>query len=254
MVTAPRYNPLARAAESYWIQSRQPLASLVFIAPLLMIYEAGVLVLGPNNVRNGADAWLRRLLDLAGFGQYFLLPTITVCVLLGWHYTTRGPWRLSGRVLYGMTVECTALAIVLRVLLQLQGALLRSTANAISAVPDGRPPVLSVSATVGNAVSYLGAGIYEELLFRLILLSLVVLLLRRFTAVQRFSLPLAVLVTSLLFAGAHNVAGESFQWFSFLFRSLAGAFFSVLFVYRGFGIAAGTHAGYDILIGVFVGR
>ena len=62
----------------------------------------------------------------------------------------------------------------------------------------------------------------------------------------------AVLLTSLLFSIAHNVGpyGERFAWFNFIFRVLAGVFFSVLFVYRGFGIAAGTHAFFDILVGL----
>ena len=74
-------------------------------------------------VRNGADDWLRRLLDLLGFGQYFLLPVLTVGILLAWHYLTRRPWRVSGRVLYGMVGECVLLAVCLRLLLQLQGRL-----------------------------------------------------------------------------------------------------------------------------------
>jgi membrane protease YdiL (CAAX protease family) len=70
---------------------------------------------------------------------------------------------------------------------------------------------------------------------------------------------IAVLLTSLAFAAAHYAGpyGEPVQlfcstfWFSFSFRFLAGVFFGTLFVYRGFGVAAGTHAGYDILVGVF---
>ncbi len=241
---APRRSPLARLAETYWTESRRPLASLVFIAPLLATYEAGVLVLGPEAVRNGADAWLRQFLDLVGFGQYFLLPILIVCILLGWHYTTRRPWRLSGGLLYGMAGESILLAICLRLLLQLQGALLQT---------EAAPLELSVAATVGAAVGFLGAGIYEELLFRLILLSTVAWGLKRLGTAPRSSMIAAVLLTSFLFATAHYVGtyGEAFHWFSFMFRFLAGVFFSILFVYRGFGIAAGTHAGYDILVGLF---
>ncbi len=63
---------------------------------------------------------------------------------------------------------------------------------------------------------------------------------------------IAVVVTSALFSAAHYAGahGETFDWFSFCFRFLAGAFFALLFVYRGFGIAAGTHALYDIFVGV----
>jgi membrane protease YdiL (CAAX protease family) len=62
----------------------------------------------------------------------------------------------------------------------------------------------------------------------------------------------AILVTSVCFAAAHYVGphGESLRWFTFTFRMIAGGFFAALFVYRGFGVAAGTHAFYDIFVGV----
>src|SRR5688500_7164859 len=52
-------NP-AEVSGDYWQQSRRPLASLAFVAPLLLLYEIGVLVLGAHAVRNGADVWLRQ--------------------------------------------------------------------------------------------------------------------------------------------------------------------------------------------------
>ena len=62
----------------------------------------------------------------------------------------------------------------------------------------------------------------------------------------------AVVLTSLVFSAAHYVGphGETFEAFSFAFRFLAGAFFAMLFVYRGFGVAAGTHALYDVFVSV----
>jgi len=58
--------------------------------------------------------------------------------------------------------------------------------------------------------------------------------------------------SSLLFSAAHYVGplGERFELYSFTFRTLAGMFFAVLFIVRGFGIAAGTHAVYDVLVGL----
>src|SRR5262245_105553 len=93
----------------YWQQSRRPLASLAFVAPLLLIYEAGILWLGPQAMRNGADVWLRQFLDLLGFSQYFLLPVLTVSLLVGWHHVTREPWRVSPKVLYAKLTECLVL-------------------------------------------------------------------------------------------------------------------------------------------------
>ena len=69
-----RSTPLGHFAERYWVESRQPLASLIFIAPLLGVYEAGVLAFGRNAGRNGADAWMRQMLEQLGFSQYYLLP------------------------------------------------------------------------------------------------------------------------------------------------------------------------------------
>ena len=63
---------------------------------------------------------------------------------------------------------------------------------------------------------------------------------------------IAIVVTSLAFSAAHydfvTPYGEPFALASFAFRLVAGGFFAILFVYRGFGIAAGTHALYDVLV------
>ena len=240
----------------YWHESRRPLTSLVFITPLLVIYEVGVLLPASGAARNGVDVWLRALLDWIGFGQYFLLPVLTVCILLGWHHTTRQPWRISWRVLGRMAVECLVLAIFLRLILQLQTAFLQSIivpAGQSAAAAACSSAVMSISERLGNLIMFLGAGIYEELLFRLILLSGAIWLLRRVGVKPAWSIVYAVGITSFIFAAAHYVGpyGEPVRLPSFLFRFVAGIFFCVLFVYRGFGIAAGAHAGYDILVGLF---
>lgn len=230
---------------NYWIQSRRPLASLLFILPFLAVYEFGVLSLGPNAVRNGVDVWLRQLLDWLGFGQYFLLPALSIGILLAWQYTSREPWRISRGVLCGMAVESLLLAICLRLILYMQDVLTQTFAPAAVSC--------NLSSTFGNFVMFLGAGIYEELLFRLIFLTAAIWALRQFGMKQKPGVVLAVILTSLLFSSAHYIGaqGESLQLYSFTFRFIAGVFFCVLFVYRGFGIAAGTHAAYDIVVGVF---
>ncbi|MBN2292024.1 MAG: CPBP family intramembrane metalloprotease [Pirellulales bacterium] len=236
-------------ARNYWIQSRGPLASLMFILPFLAVYEFGVLRLGPNAVRNGVDVWLRQLLDWMGFGQYFLLPLLTIGILLVWQYTSRKPWRVSRGVLCGMAVESLLLAVCLRMILHIQDVFSQTFSSqdmtaAISA---------NISSTFGNLVMFLGAGIYEELLFRLILLSATIWAMHHFGMKQKASVFAAVVLTSMLFSAAHYIGaqGEPLQLFSFSFRFIAGVFFCVLFVYRGFGIAAGTHAAYDIIVGIF---
>lgn len=235
-------------ADNYWAQSRRPLASLLFILPFLAVYEFGVLSLGPMAVRNGVDVWLRNLLDWVGFGQYFLLPLLTIGILLAWQYTSREPWRVSRGVLCGMAMESLMLAMCLRLILHMQDIVTQTfSPEVVVASVSG-----NLSATFGNLVMFLGAGIYEELLFRLIFLTAAIWTLRQFGMKSKPSVVSAVLLTSLLFSAAHYIGpqGESLLLFSFTFRFIAGVFFCVLFVYRGFGIAAGTHAAYDIVVGL----
>jgi membrane protease YdiL (CAAX protease family) len=105
-------------------------------------------------------------------------------------------------------------------------------------------------AVAGRIVGYMGAGVYEEILFRLMLLPPVAACAFRLGAKRGLRIALAVVVTSLVFSAAHYVGphGEAFDSFGFAFRFLAGTFFAVLFVFRGFGIAAGTHALYDVFV------
>lgn len=238
---------------TYWQEATRPLISLVFVAPMLVFYEAGVLILGPQALRNAADVWLRQLLDAMGFSQYFLLPVLTCGLLLGWHYLSRRPWRVRWGVCTGMLVESTLFGVILVTLAGWQSTLASAHVNAAAvANPDGRQ-FLSL------LVGYIGAGIYEEVLFRLLLLTGAAAILRLGGFSVRSSLIAALLITSLLFAAAHyrfefelghhrfaTLHGEPFVWGSFLFRLFAGLLFSTLFLLRGFGVTAGTHAMYDL--------
>ena len=125
MSTGKRMNEQANPAQArsvgsdYWSQSRRPLAGLLFAGPLLAIYETGLICLGPSALRNGADAWLRQMLDLLGFNAYFLLPVLTVGILLGWHHVLRQPWHVPRTVVYRMAGECLGLAAGTLVFLEL---------------------------------------------------------------------------------------------------------------------------------------
>jgi hypothetical protein len=240
------------AETEYWRQSRRPLASLIFILPALAIYEGGLLLLGPRAMRNGADVWLRELLERFGLGQYFFLPLLTAALLLAWHHTTRDRWQLLPGVLGGMLIECALFGLLLVTLGRLQGALLQSLlAAAIGMVTLQWEGAKSWS-PASRVVGFLGAGIYEELAFRLALLPVVAGAWQLAGGSQRLRLFVAIGLTSLAFSAAHYVGphGEALEAYSFLFRFFAGNFFGVLFVYRGFGIAAGTHALYDIFVGL----
>ena len=253
-MSAKTETPAAQAKSGYWHESARPLASLVFITPLLLSYEIGVLWLGPAAVRNAADIWLRRLLDLLGFTQYFLLPILACGLLLAWHHAARQPWRLNWSVLYGMLLESLVFGFVLVLVAGWQSRLFTGGGPACAAGENSGDGSLAAM-----AIAYLGAGIYEEILFRLLLLSLAACGGRGAGLSWRASWVTGAVATSLLFAAAHyqldfsllgwhfaTEQGDAFAWSSFTFRLLAGLAFSALFLFRGFGVTVGAHAAYDL--------
>jgi len=257
-----RSTQIPAARESYWQLSRRPLTSLLFLAPILLAYELGVLTLGQGALRNAADVWIRQLLGALGFGQYFLLPLLVCGVLLAWHHVRHDPWRLPGRVIGIMWLESLVLGLALLALAQFMGRVLSPGEIASADLSDLRLFAGTNSrSTWSKFVGYLGAGLYEEVLFRLLLLSALIWGGKQAGLNRRGSVIAAVLLTSLAFAAVHYrfewslfgwtigpQHGDSFAWFSFLFRVAAGLFFGWLFVLRGFGIVVGAHALYDILV------
>lgn len=96
----------------------------------------------------------------------------------------------------------------------------------------------------------LGAGLYEELFFRVILVSGLSLLFLNFFSKKTTAYAISALVAALIFSGVHYIGqyGDYFTLGSFLFRFLFGLALNVIYVTRGFGIAAWTHALYDIFV------
>ena len=57
----------------------------------------------------------------------------------------------------------------------------------------------------------------------------------------------AVVTSSLLFSLAHFMA-EDPNWYRFAYRAAAGLVFAIVFLTRGFAVAAYTHTMYDIWV------
>ena len=94
----------------------------------------------------------------------------------------------------------------------------------------------------------LGAGLYEELFFRVLLVTGLAAGARVVLGLgKRGSGILAAIVGAFIFSAFHYIGpyGDPLQLQSFVFRMLSGLAFSALYLLRGFGIAAWTHALYD---------
>ena len=236
----------------YLAATRHPWACLVFVLPLLIVYEGGVLYFGgsdPAALRNGADAWLRWGLERYGLGQLWVAPVLVVAVLLvrSWAAWSDRP-DLMLPTLFGMVLECVVFAVGLWAVARNFEPLMKAAGLPVASVSFQSP-------AAGQAITYLGAGIYEEVLFRLGLYSVVYFLLRMVLVPRLPAILLAAGLGALTFAAAHHVGpnGEEVATIKFLFRTAAGLYFTALYVIRGFGVAVGAHAGYDVLVGVAVG-
>lgn len=251
----------------YWSTSREPWPSLLFILPFLVVYEIGAILHAQVPAsRNGADLWIRQLGLESGFGLEWVFPLLAPILLLLWQLCGRRPWKWSVETLSGMFAESLMFAMLLVVVGQLT-ALAFPVQQSTLSLSLAELPYLSTG-NIPRVVSFLGAGIYEEMLFRLTLLPLSFVVLRCVLVPPRLAMAGSILFSSWLFATAHYVTSAALfapnelttamnmvldrpeLWFSYTFRFLAGVLFSVIFWVRGFGIAVGCHILYDLFVGV----
>ncbi len=237
-------------ATRYWKLSRTPRYSLTFALPLLVLYEvlAAAINGGTSGVRNGADVLLKSLfvaiLGPRGPLVFAVLLVGTMVALIA-RDMRRSPGGLSARIFGGMLAESVALALAFGVVVGLVTAQLVSGLHALALGPLDRlgwGPGLMVS---------LGAGLYEELLFRVLLVSALLAGARIVLGLGRTgAATVAVLGGAFIFAAFHYVGpyGDRLEIGSFVFRMVAGIAFSGLYVSRGFGITAWTHALYDVFL------
>src|SRR6188508_2183048 len=93
------------AVGDYWEEARRPLASLLFLAPMLVGYEAAVVLLAgtaQTSLRNGADAWMRGWLLNMGLEFPWVLPGVVGGTLLGWHFVRRESGQFQLSTFFGM--------------------------------------------------------------------------------------------------------------------------------------------------------
>jgi hypothetical protein len=160
---------------------------------------------------------------------------------------------IEPRFFVGMLAESVSYALIFGLVVgTLTGLLLLRIALFIGSPRFliGSVPALSLPAQL---MVSLGAGIYEELLFRVILVSGLAWLGRKvFGWSSSGAGAFAVSVGALIFAAFHYLGpyGDRLELGSFTFRTIAGLLFSGLYLLRGFGITAWTHALYDVFLAV----
>ncbi len=232
----------------YFQDTRNTAFGLAATAPLMLLYEVGVYFYhhrltesGTIEVRNAAEVFLKNILAMFGIEPDWALVVMylfamTVVIVL--HRRNQGsPLRMQyfGMCLIESLIYAAFLGVaarqITRFMLSLQ---LPGSAQMVEMMPE--------------ILQALGAGVYEEMLFRLIMLGSLLLLFKQLLPIRvGLQALVALIVSSLIFAVFHYVSWETVTWQSFFFRFSAGMILGVIFLTRNFAVAVYTHAFYDIL-------
>ncbi|MDR0361624.1 MAG: CPBP family intramembrane metalloprotease [Planctomycetota bacterium] len=242
--------------QGYLEQSSSPLTCFFFALPLFLVYHGGLWWMNSfTDLRwaNAADIAIAEGLNRLGMAGPLLSFLFVVMTFLVIHALSGKPWVRPGALtLFLMIFESFVFALPVFMLSRLVLHVLDSV-RLSAAVADGG---ISWQA---NLILSCGAGVYEEFLFRLVLMGLIILFLARALWFKgRWVYVFAALVQALVFSASHHLPGspEAIMGFAdfhaylpvFVFRTVAGLYFAFVYLERGFGIAAGSHAAYDLLV------
>ena len=224
--------------------------SYLFALPLVILYEIGIFFVNagsPFGVRIGADVMLKRVLGFIGLDSTLLFAGLLVLFGFGIVlYERRNNLQLIPRYFAGMFVESAAYALIIGTAIGIfVGGLFGMTL-----LPDLQDTTGPGSSLFSGLVLSLGAGVYEELIFRVVLVTGLYALLRLIRTDDRIRYGIAAVAGALIFSAVHYTGslGDPFELSSFTFRFLMGLALNSIFLLRGFGVAAMTHALYDIYV------
>jgi len=228
---------------SYWQQSKSPFYSLIFTIPLLITYEVMIFSFNHSDIiglRNGADVLFRQFFAVFNiYGFYFVGFLVLSALLISYYFYSKHEiyGKFQGKFFILMVLESLLYALVMFIVVDRIGKYFMS----VGANPD---------TNIFIALA-LGAGVYEEFIFRVVLVSGCLFFLRDLLKLNSLvSVILSVLFASLVFSVFHYLGdfGEVFEVKSFLVRFGAGIFLSALYALRGYGITAYTHTFYDLIV------
>ncbi len=232
--------------KTYFSDTKNLLYSFLISLPLFLAYELLILISQPNAdnmVRISVDSWFKTLFSY--FGTNTVSITLLVVALFGMFilYKEREQLRrLRFKFFPMMLLESAVYAVITTIIASF-------FINSIFAFA-ANDPVSGLTGLQKFALS-LGAGLYEELFFRVILVSLFILIFKKIFNDKNWAATTAAIVFSaFLFSLVHYVGsmGDAFTISSFTYRFIFGLLLNGIYVWRGFGVAAWTHALYDLMV------
>jgi membrane protease YdiL (CAAX protease family) len=236
---------IGRAVNPYFSQTKTLTYSYLIALPLLIMYEVFILISQPDAdqfVRLSTDIWIKWIFASMGFDT--LKFTIALAFILGlviFFKERSNPVKVRGRFFLYMILESAMYAVIIAMVISGFLGLIFNIA-----APEG---IGGLTKFQQLALS-LGAGLYEELIFRVLLVSGLVVVFGWLGFQGGWKNAAAMILAALIFSAVHyfGTFGDQFTMSSFLFRFLFGLALNGLLIYRGFGIAAWTHSLYDVIV------
>jgi hypothetical protein len=223
---------------------RNLLTSLALVFPLFLVYQVGVLFTLP--MLNGADfltVFLFRNLHLSTSAYLGYVALVAAAFGVSVLFLRRR-YKLDLRLVVPVFIESAIYALTM-------GSLIVFVMVRVFGISPRLAGGLAGQGFITRVVMSLGAGVYEETVFRLGLMAGLTVLLERGVGMRRWIAALVGLgISSVLFSAMHHIPpyGDPFTMGVFTFRVLAGACFGLLFWFRGFAVAVYTHALYDLYV------
>lgn len=232
----------------YLAASRTPVNTLLLLLPLFLIYSVGILV--TDGVRIGVDPLSEVLLHVVCRGDrliYFLVHLGCMAAFLVAALALRRKHLFQPRIYLLVMAEGAIYGLTM-------GLAVGNLLVYVGLRPELMVPLAASPTAPGPLAAFalsLGAGLWEEIVFRFALLGGLVLLCRRVLKMRAvWAWTLGVLVSSIAFSLIHHVGSlaEPFTLYAFVFRFFAGAVFAGIYAARGLAVVVYTHALYDIMV------
>ncbi|GJQ23609.1 MAG: CPBP family intramembrane metalloprotease [Planctomycetia bacterium] len=226
--------------ESYYHRSKNIANSYLFILPLLVLYETGIALQG-SGIKNASGVFIEKIFTLFGKNGSLIFNFLVIVFFLISAIYVEKKHKLDLLTFIFMFLESVVYALFIgNVIGYVVYKLLFPCALA-------RP--FSVNMWLGIILS-IGAGVYEEIVFRLLLIKLLCFVFATLLKISKpMSATISVMTGALLFAAMHYVGslGDVLTDTNFTFRALSGVVLATIFLSRGLGVAVYTHAIYDVL-------
>ena len=227
---------------NYLDYSRNLLTSILFIFPLLILYEIlSFLIFSDKSyeIRNSADIFIRSYFYNFGTSSQFLYITFLISLMIFYIFLNIRKYKdYNFSPIYNLYMMCEGVVYGLALMIILNGYsyFLKSK-------------VYVYEDFFLNFYFSLGAGVWEEILFRLIIFNILLFLFKSFSSIK-ISYILSILISSILFSLFHYFGqlGDLFSLKTFIIRFVGGIILCLIYIKRGLGISCMTHYSYDVLI------